>query len=135
MKEVILALMLGFAFCYEVIIFIKARSYVRTFYRRSKDERDENDKTVQLGVGCFSIFYWVFLFLGMALSNLWPIYLTIFLMSIIQSPIVNYLKRRKYWEALVNVKRFDTGVSILLIIFLFFAHFHPEILYIIYSYI
>lgn len=36
MKEVILALMLGFAFCYEVVIFIKARSYVRTFIKEVK---------------------------------------------------------------------------------------------------
>jgi hypothetical protein len=91
MKEVLLALMLGTALCYEIIIFIKARSYVRTFYVRSKEERDENDKTVQFGIGCFSLIYMIFLVLGMAISSLWYIYLTIFLISIIQSPINRYL--------------------------------------------
>jgi hypothetical protein len=131
MKEVFLALMLGIAICYEIITFIKARSYVRTFYMRSRHELDENDKTVKFGIGCFSIFYIVFLFLGMALSNLWFIYLTIFLMSIIQSPINRYLRKRKYWETLIQVKRFDSLVSIAILTFLFFAHFHPEVINII----
>jgi hypothetical protein len=128
MKEVLLALMLGTALCYEIIIFIKARSYVRTFYVRSKEERDENDKTIQFGIGCFSLIYMIFLVLGMAISSLWYIYLTIFLISIIQSPINRYLKKRKYWESMIMFKKLDSLVSIVIISFLFFAHFHPEVL-------
>lgn len=128
MKEVLLALMLGVALCYEIITFIKARSYVRTFYVRSKEERDENDKTIQFGIGCFSLIYMIFLILGMAISSLWYIYLTIFIMSIIQSPINRYLKKRKYWETMVVFKKLDSLVSIIIISFLFFAHFHPEVI-------
>jgi hypothetical protein len=128
MKEILLALMLGIALCYEIITFIKARSYVRTFYVRSKQERDENDKTVQFGIGCFSLIYMIFLVLGMALSSLWFIYLAIFIMSIIQSPVNRYLKRKKYWEVMVQFKRLDSIISIAILTCLFFAHFHPEVI-------
>ena len=90
MKDVILALMLGTAFCYELVIFIKARKYVNVLYKRTHTEED--DKTIKFGLGCFSLIYVVFLILGMAISELWFIYLYIFALSIIQSPINNYLK-------------------------------------------
>lgn len=126
MKDVILALMLGTAFCYELVIFIKARGYVRVFYKKKHSEED--DKTIKFGLGCFSLIYVVFLILGMAISELWYIYLFIFALSIIQSPITSFLKRRKYWETLVQFKRLDCALSMATIVFLFFSHFHPEVL-------
>jgi hypothetical protein len=126
MKEVVLALMLGTAFCYELVVFIKARGYVRVLYKTKHSEED--DKAVKFGLGCFSLIYVVFLILGMAISELWYVYLFIFALSIIQSPINKYLKRRKYWESMVQFKRLDSALSMATIAFLFFAHFHPEVL-------
>jgi len=126
MKDVILALMLGTAFCYELVIFIKARSYIRVFYKTKLSEED--DKTVKFGVGCFSLIYVIFLILGMAISELWYVYLFIFALSIIQSPITKYLKSKEYWETLVQFKRLDCALSMATITFLFFAHFHPEVI-------
>lgn len=126
MKDVILALMLGTAFCYELVIFVKARGYVRVLYKTKHSEED--DKTIKFGLGCFSLIYVIFLILGMAISELWYVYLFIFALSIIQSPINNYLKRRKYWESMVQFKRLDSALSMGTLVFLFFSHFHPEVL-------
>lgn len=128
MKEVILALMLGVAFCYELLILIKAESYVRAMYRIKKADRSENDKTIYFSVGCFGIIYLGFIVLGMAISDLWYVYLIIFLLSIGQTPINNYFKRNHYWGALVQFKRLDSLISLGLIAFLFFGHFHPEVI-------
>jgi len=125
MKEVVLALILGTLFMYEVIIFIKARSYVRAVY---KSKKDEDDKAIKFGVGCFSTIYLITLLLGMAISHLWYGYLTLFLLALIQSPLVQYLRRNKYWETLIGVKRLDSLISLGIITFLFFGHFHPEVL-------
>lgn len=38
MKEVVLALILGTLFMYEVVMFIKARAYVRAVYKNKTDE-------------------------------------------------------------------------------------------------
>jgi hypothetical protein len=132
MKEVVLALILGTLFMYESIMFIKARSYVRALY---KNKTDEDDKAIRFGLGCFSTIYLITLLLGMAISHLWYGYLTLFLLSIIQTPLTQYLKRNKHWETLIGVKRLDSAISLAIIAFLFFGHFHPEILYVIYSYI
>ena len=128
MKEVLLALMLGAAFIYEFITCIKAKSYVRAMYRIKKDDRSDNDKAISFSVGCFGIIYLVFLLLGMAISDLWYVYLIIFIFSLIQSPINRYLRRKHYWTLLVEFKRLDSIISIGLIVYLFFAHFHPEVI-------
>ena len=125
MKEVVLALILGTLFMYEVVMFIKARAYVRAVY---KNKTDEDDKAIRFGLGCFSTIYLITLLLGMAISHLWYGYLTLFLLSIIQTPLTQYLKRNKYWETLIGVKRLDSAISLGIITFLFFGHFHPEVI-------
>lgn len=125
MKDVILALILGTIFIYEFIMLIKARSYVRALY---KNKSAEDDKAIRFGVGCFSTIYLITLLLGMAISSLWYGYLTLFILSVIQSPFIQYLKRNKYWESLVIVKRLDSIISLGIITFLFFGHFHPEVI-------
>jgi hypothetical protein len=125
MKEVVLALILGTLFMYEVIMFVKARSYVRAVY---KNKKDEDDKAIRFGVGCFSTIYLITLLLGMAISHLWYGYLTLFLLALILSPLVQYLRRNKYWETLIGVKRLDSAISLGIITFLFFGHFHPEVI-------
>lgn len=125
MKEVVLALILGTLFMYELLMFIKARTYVRALY---KNKTDEDDKAIRFGLGCFSTIYLITLLLGMAISHLWYGYLTLFLLALIQSPLVQYLKRNKHWETLIAVKRFDSVISLGIIAFLFFGHFHPEVI-------
>ena len=125
MKEVVLALILGTLFMYEVVMFIKARSYVRAVY---KNKTDKDDKAIRFGLGCFSTIYLITLLLGMAISHLWYGYLTLFLLALIQSPLVQYLKRNKHWETLIGVKRLDSAISLGIIAFLFFGHFHPEVI-------
>jgi hypothetical protein len=125
MKEVVLALILGTLFMYEVIMFVKARSYVRAVY---KNKKDEDGEAIRFGIGCFSTIYLITLLLGMAISHLWYGYLTLFLLALIQSPLVQYLRRNKHWETLIGVKRFDSLISLVIITFLFFGHFHPEVI-------
>jgi hypothetical protein len=125
MKDVILALILGTLFSYEFIMCIKARTYVRAIY---KNVKDEDDKAIRFGLGCFSTIYLVTLLLGMAISHLWYGYLTLFLLSILQSPLTQYLKRNKHWETLIALKRLDSVISLGIIAFLFFGHFHPEVI-------
>ena len=125
MKEVVLALILGTLFMYEVVMFIKARAYVRAVY---KNKTDEDDKAIRFGLGCFSTIYLITLLLGMAISHLWYGYLTLFLLALILSPLTQYLKRNKHWETLIVVKKLDSAISLGIIAFLFFGHFHPEVI-------
>jgi hypothetical protein len=126
MKDVILALMIGAAFMYEMWVFIKTRAFVRVIYMLPKDADEE--QAIRLVGGCFSLIYLVWLILGMALSGLWYAYLLIFILSILQSPVAKYFKKHKQWEALIVFKKIDCVISIAILVWLFVAHFHPELL-------
>ncbi len=126
MKEVLLALMIGLTICYETYVLFKTRGFVRALYILPKDEDEE--KTIRIVGGCFSLIYLVWLILGMALSGLWYAYLVIFILSVLQSPIAKYFKKHEQWEALIVFKKIDCVISIAILVWLFFAHFHPEVL-------
>ena len=126
MKEVLLALMIGLTICYETYVLIKTRGFVKALYILPKDADEE--KTIKYVSGCFSLIYLVWLILGMALSGLWYAYLVIFILSIIQSPIAKYFKKHEQWESLIVFKKIDCVISIAILVWLFFAHFHPEVL-------
>lgn len=126
MKEVLLALMIGLTICYETYVLIKTRGFVRALYILPKDS--EEKRAIRITSGCFSLIYLVWLILGMALSGLWYAYLVIFILSIIQSPIVKYFKKHEQWETLIVFKKIDCVISIVILVWLFFAHFHPEVL-------
>ena len=126
MKEVLLALMIGLTICYETYVLLKTRGFVRALYILPKDADEE--KTIRIVGGCFSLIYLVWLILGMALSGLWYAYLLIFILSVLQSPVAKYFKKHEQWEALIVFKKIDCVISIAILVWLFFAHFHPEVL-------
>lgn len=126
MKEVLLALMIGLTICYEIYVLFKTRGFVRALYMLPKDADEE--QTIRLVGGCFSLIYLVWLILGMALSGLWYAYLLIFILSLLQSPVAKYFKKNEQWEALIVFKKIDCVISIAILVWLFFAHFHPEVL-------
>jgi len=126
MKDVVLALMIGAAFMYEMWVFLKTRAFVKVIYMLPND--DEDKKSIKLATGCFSAIYLMWLILGMALSGLWYAYLVIFILSVLQSPIAKYFKKHEQWEALIVFKKIDCVISIAILVWLFFAHFHPEVL-------
>lgn len=126
MKEVLLALMIGLTICYEIYVLFKTRGFVRALYMLPKDADEE--QTIRLVGGCFSLIYLVWLILGMALSGLWYAYLLIFILSVLQSPVAKYFKKNEQWEALIAFKKIDCVISIAILVWLFFAHFHPEVL-------
>ena len=126
MKEVLLALMIGLTICYETYVLLKTRGFVRALYILPKDADEE--KTIRIVGGCFSLIYLVWLILGMALSGLWYAYLVIFILSVLQSPVAKYFKKHEQWEALIVFKKIDCVISIAILVWLFFAHFHPEVL-------
>ena len=126
MKEVLLALMIGMTICYETYVLLKTRAFIVALYVLPKDAEDK--ESIRLASGCFSSIYLVWLILGMALSGLWYAYLLIFILSILQSPVAKYFKKHKQWEALIAFKKIDCVISISILVWLFFAHFHPEVL-------
>ena len=126
MKEVLLALMIGLTICYETYVLIKTRGFVRALYMLPKDADEE--QAIRLVGGCFSLIYLVWLILGMALSGLWYAYLLIFILSVLQSPVAKYFKKHKQWEALIVFKKIDCVISMAILVWLFVAHFHPELL-------
>ena len=126
MKDVLLALMIGAAFMYEMWIFVKTRAFVKIMYISPKD--DEDKRAIRVATGCFSLIYLVWLILGMAISGLWYAYLAIFILSILQSPVAKYLKKHKHWESLILFKKIDGIISMTILVWLFVAHFHPELL-------
>ena len=126
MKEVLLALMIGLTICYETYVLIKTRGFVRAIYMLPRDADEE--LTIRLVGGCFSLIYLVWLILGIALSGLWYAYLVIFILSVLQSPVAKHFKKNEQWEALVVFKKIDCVISIAILVWLFFAHFHPEVL-------
>jgi TRAP-type uncharacterized transport system fused permease subunit len=126
MKDVILALTMGAVFIYEMWIFIKTRAFVKVIYMLPKDS--EEKLAIKFVSGCFSLIYLVWLILGMALSDLWYAYLAIFTLSILQSFVTKYLKKNKHWESLILFKKIDGVISMAILVWLFVAHFHPELL-------
>ena len=126
MKDVILALMIGAAFMYEMWVFLKTRAFITALYILPKDKDDK--ESIRLVTGCFSAIYLVWLILGMAISGLWYAYLLIFILSILQSPVAKYFKKNEQWEALIVFKKIDCVISIAILVWLFVAHFHPELL-------
>ena len=126
MKEVLLALMIGMTICYEIYVLLKTRAFVTALYILPKDAEDK--ESIRLASGCFSSIYLVWLILGMALSGLWYAYLLIFILSVLQSPVAKHFKKNEQWEALIVFKKIDCVISIAILVWLFFAHFHPEVL-------
>jgi hypothetical protein len=126
MKDMLLALMIGATFMYEMWVFIKTRAFVKVIYMLPKDS--EEKLAIKFVSGCFSLIYLVWLILGMALSDLWYAYLAIFTLSILQSFVTKYLKKNKHWESLILFKKIDGVISMAILLWLFVAHFHPELL-------
>jgi hypothetical protein len=126
MKDVLLALMIGAAFMYEMWIVLKTRAFVKVIYMLPKN--DEDKEAIKIASGCFSLIYLVWLILGMAISSLWYAYLAIFILSILQAPVAKYFKKHKHWESLILFKKIDGIISMTILIWLFVAHFHPELL-------
>jgi hypothetical protein len=126
MKDVILALMIGAAFMYEMWVFLKTRAFITALYILPKDKGDK--ESIRLVTGCFSTIYLVWLILGMAISGLWYAYLAIFILSLLQAPVAKYFKKNKHWEALILFKKIDCVISMTILVWLFVAHFHPELL-------
>jgi hypothetical protein len=126
MKDVILALMIGAAFTYEMWVFLRTRAFITALYILPKD--DEDKQAIRLASGCFSTIYLVWLILGMAISGLWYAYLAIFVLSLLQAPVAKYFKKNKHWEALILFKKIDGVISMAILVWLFVAHFHPELL-------
>ena len=126
MKDVILALMIGAAFTYEMWVFLRTRAFITALYILPKD--DEDKQAIRLASGCFSTIYLVWLILGMAISSLWYAYLAIFILSILQAPVAKYFKKNKHWESLILFKKIDGIISMAILVWLFVAHFHPELL-------
>ncbi len=122
----LLALMIGATFMYEMWVFIKTRAFVKVIYMLPKDS--EEKLAIKFVSGCFSLIYLVWLILGMALSDLWYAYLAIFTLSILQSFVTKYLKKNKHWESLILFKKIDGVISMAILLWLFVAHFHPELL-------
>jgi hypothetical protein len=89
---------------------------------------DEDKKSIKLATGCFSAIYLMWLILGMAISGLWYAYLGIFLLSLLQAPVAKYFKKNKHWESLILFKKIDGVISMTILVWLFVAHFHPELL-------
>jgi hypothetical protein len=126
MKDIILALMIGAAFTYEMWVFLRTRAFITALYILPKD--DEDKQAIRLASGCFSTIYLVWLILGMAISGLWYAYLGIFLLSLLQAPVAKYFKKNKHWESLILFKKIDGVISMAILVWLFVAHFHPELL-------
>ena len=126
MKDVLLALMIGAAFMYEMWVFVKTRAFITALYILPKDKDDK--ESIRLVTGCFSTIYLVWLILGMAISGLWYAYLAIFILSLLQAPVAKYFKKNKHWEALILFKKIDCVISMTILVWLFVAHFHPELL-------
>ena len=126
MKDVILALMIGAAFMYEMWVFLKTRAFITALYILPKDKGDK--ESIRLVTGCFSTIYLVWLILGMAISGLWYAYLAIFILSLLQAPVAKYFKKHKHWESLILFKKIDGVISMTILVWLFVAHFHPELL-------
>jgi hypothetical protein len=126
MKDVILALMIGAAFMYEMWVFLKTRAFITALYILPKDKGDK--ESIRLVTGCFSTIYLVWLILGMAISGLWYAYLAIFILSLLQAPVAKYFKKNKHWESLILFKKIDCVISMTILVWLFVAHFHPELL-------
>jgi hypothetical protein len=126
MKDVVLALMIGAAFMYEMWVFLKTRAFVKVIYMLPND--DEDKKSIKLATGCFSAIYLMWLILGMAISGLWYAYLGIFVLSLLQAPVAKYFKKNKHWEALILFKKIDGVISMTILVWLFVAYFHPELL-------
>jgi len=126
MKEVLLALMIGLTICYETYVLIKTRAFITALYILPRDAEDK--ESIRLASGCFSLIYLVWLILGMALSGLWYAYLGIFILSVLQAPVAKYFKKNEQWEALIVFKKIDGIISMTILVWLFVAHFHPELL-------
>jgi hypothetical protein len=126
MKEVLLALMIGLTICYETYVLFKTRAFITALYILPRDAEDK--ESIRLASGCFSLIYLVWLILGMAISGLWYAYLAIFVLSLLQAPVAKYFKKNKHWESLILFKKIDGVISMAILVWLFVAHFHPELL-------
>jgi hypothetical protein len=126
MKDIVLALMIGATFMYEMWVFLKTRAFITALYILPKYKGDK--ESIRLITGCFSAIYLVWLILGMAISELWYAYLAIFILSILQAPVAKYFKKNKHWESLILFKKIDGIISMAILVWLFVAHFHPELL-------
>ena len=126
MKDIVLALMIGAAFTYEMWVFLKTRAFITALYILTKD--DEDKQAIRLASGCFSAISLIWLILGMAISGLWYAYLGIFILSLLQAPVAKYFKKNKHWESLILFKKIDGIISMTILVWLFVAHFHLELL-------
>lgn len=127
MKEFIILFMLAITFMYELVLFIKAESYIRIAYIYKKEELSEDEQSKHKTIGFFGLIYAAFAVAGMAFGYNWHLYAILFLIGIPFSLILNKLKKSRKYDIMVIWRRVDSLLSAGLIAWIFLKHFHPEI--------
>lgn len=127
MKEFIILCMLTITFMYELVLFIKAESYIRIAYVYRKDELSEDEQAKYKTISFFGLVYAAFTVAGMAFGHNWHLYGLLFLIGVPFSLIFNKLKKSQKYDIMTIWRRIDSMLSAGLIVWIFLKHFHPEI--------
>lgn len=154
MKEVLLASAIGMFIIYELILFIRTKSYVQLMSFDLKKDAEEykndpdkngaiedlvhmflilaatvfsifsNKAMKKLLIAIITLFYLVFLVYGTICSYYWYIYASILLLGIVNGFISKYLKKNENWIALVYYKKADSLITIGLFIWLIISYYN-----------
>lgn len=113
MKE--LFFMIGVFFAIQKIgVFLNSRKNVEIHQKAKKMEYWQNSKS---GPGFFmfviDIIYLIWLIIGMSLSHLWILFTVLFVVEVFQFFFEKYY-----------VKKISSLISVILLLFVFFVHFH-----------
>jgi hypothetical protein len=96
-------------------------------------QEDQIGFTKEQKLGCQYVFllmsYFIWTIIGLTFSSQWAVFGLLMIFGIFIGFVKGIIKRMPNGESgVIAVKRFDGFVSMLILLYIYFNHFHPELL-------
>lgn len=121
-------------FIYEFSVFTNPKDEMKRMNRMKKDKFFDNQEgqksfTSEQKSGCQYVFflmgYLIWSFIGLTFSPQWIVFGLLIVFGMFISITRKTMKNN---DQIISLKRFDGFVSMILLLYIYFNHFHPELL-------
>lgn len=125
-------------FFYEFSVFKSPEDEIKRLKRIMEDkvfeqQEDQIGFTKEQKLGCQYVFlvmsYFIWTIIGLTFSSQWAVFGLLMIFGFFIGFVKGILKRMPNGESvIIGVKRFDGFVSMIILIYIYLNHFHPELL-------
>lgn len=106
-------------FCYEFVIFLKTKGFIRLTIASRTEELPLRDNVNKITLLWINLYYMAFVVAGMAYAYQWRLFIALFAVGIVSSILAHYFKSDKE-----VIKKIDSVICMVLLAMIFINHYH-----------